>query len=537
MARRRPTLVRMATMLVVLVLADPLVARTAGALPGPDRPDASPEGSDPSVTYRPPVDGPLVDGFRLPARPWLPGNRGHEYATAPGQEVRAAAAGLVLFAGSVARTRHVTLRHADGLRTSYSFLALVSVRAGDEVAAGDVVGRAARTVHFGVRDPDGTYLDPGLLLGGSATHRPLLAFHEEGAIRSAARSLLGDERSFLEQVVASVEATARWAGLQVVDGAGAGIRLAAASGRQAVGGLVWYVERPIVAAASLLDLGTDLVSALPAPACISAEERVDLPAGPRVAVLVPGLDAGATGGPIADLDLRSLGLRPEDVVLFSYGETDSSYRKADAHRPVAESASRLAGLLRSVIVSHPGATLEVYGHSLGGLVGLEAVALVAADPDPPPLRLVTLATPHGGSPLAAAGDLLGGLAGVAEAFGMVGRAEVGAPVLADLAAGATRPVPPGVEALSLAGSGDLLVPAGRTALDGARTVVVDLLGADVHGSLVGHRRTTREISLFLGGRDAACRSLAARLGGVVVPYLAEAAHQVVTVSDLAGALR
>jgi len=43
--------------------------------------------------------------------------------------------------------------------------------------------------------------------------------------------------------------------------------------------------------------------------------------------------------------------------------------------------------------------------------------------------------------------------------------------------------------------------------------------------------------LFLGGRDAACRSLAARLGGVVVPYLAEAAHQVVTVSDLAGALR
>jgi|TARA_Y100000588_G_scaffold351157_2_gene402763 uncharacterized protein YbjT (DUF2867 family) len=66
---------------------------------------------------------------------------------------------------------------------------------------------------------------------------------------------------------------------------------------------------------------------------------------------------------------------------------------------------------------------------------------------------------------------------------------------------------------------------------------LDVVGADAHGSLVGHRRTTREISLFLGGRDAACRSLAARLGGVVVPYLAEAAHQVVTVSDLAGALR
>jgi len=160
-----------------------------------------------------------------------------------------------------------------------------------------------------------------------------------------------------------------------------------------------------------------------------------------------------------------------------------------------------------------------------------------AETDAPRLRLVTLSTPHGGSLLAEGLDLLGALVGVAEAFHLGGRPEVGEPVLADLAVGARRPVPAGVEALSLVASGDLFVPAGRAELVGARTVVVNLLGTDAHGGLASHRDALREINLFLADRPSACRSLAERLGGVAVPFVVESAHQQVTLSGLLGYLR
>ena len=41
--------------------------------------------------------------------------------------MRASADGTVVFAGPVAGTLHVTLRHADGVRTSYSVLAAIEV--------------------------------------------------------------------------------------------------------------------------------------------------------------------------------------------------------------------------------------------------------------------------------------------------------------------------------------------------------------------------------------------------------------------------
>src|SRR5205085_1070721 len=64
--------------------------------------------------YRPPVDASVVDPFRPPPQPWAAGNRGLDYATRPGQEVRAAADGEVVFAGAVADSLHVVLLHPDG---------------------------------------------------------------------------------------------------------------------------------------------------------------------------------------------------------------------------------------------------------------------------------------------------------------------------------------------------------------------------------------------------------------------------------------
>jgi murein DD-endopeptidase MepM/ murein hydrolase activator NlpD len=118
----------------------------------------------PSQRYLPPVDAPITDPFRAPATPFGPGNRGLEYGTTPGQTIRAIGGGVVTFAGSIGGSRYVTVAHADGLRSSYSFLAEVSVAERDLVVAGQPVGRAGLRFHLGVRCAD-AYLDPASLVG------------------------------------------------------------------------------------------------------------------------------------------------------------------------------------------------------------------------------------------------------------------------------------------------------------------------------------------------------------------------------------
>ena len=143
----------MSRQLRVLVVA---LAVTAAATWVADAPAA---GQSTEVTYRPPVDAPVIDPFRAPTSPYGPGNRGIDYVTVPGTVVRAVAAGTVAFAGLVAGVRHVTVTHADGLRSSYGGLASVSVVQGAVVAGGAEVGRAGDTLHLGIRRGE-EYLDP-----------------------------------------------------------------------------------------------------------------------------------------------------------------------------------------------------------------------------------------------------------------------------------------------------------------------------------------------------------------------------------------
>src|SRR3954452_16458952 len=91
---------------------------------------AAPAAASTDVEYAPPVDAPVSDPFRPPATPYGPGNRGIEFGTDPGVAVNAAADGTGTFAGSVAGRRWVTIRHADGVRTTYGPLADVPVAAG-----------------------------------------------------------------------------------------------------------------------------------------------------------------------------------------------------------------------------------------------------------------------------------------------------------------------------------------------------------------------------------------------------------------------
>jgi len=119
-----------------------------------------------AIAYQPPVDAPITDPFRPPLTPYGPGNRGIDFATVPGTSVRAAADGMVVFAGPVAGGLHVTVLHADGIRTTYSFLAAMRVGERQAVRSGDVVGLTGATLHVGARRED-TYIDPALLWGRS----------------------------------------------------------------------------------------------------------------------------------------------------------------------------------------------------------------------------------------------------------------------------------------------------------------------------------------------------------------------------------
>jgi murein DD-endopeptidase MepM/ murein hydrolase activator NlpD len=135
----------------------------AGAAPVRSGPDVARTGPGNRV-YAPPVEAPVADPFRPPPEPWRSGNRGIEYATAPGTQVHAIGPGAVVFAGAVAGSLHVTVLHPDGLRSSYSFLAAIRVRVGQRVRGGALVGVAGERFHVGVRRGR-TYLDPASLWG------------------------------------------------------------------------------------------------------------------------------------------------------------------------------------------------------------------------------------------------------------------------------------------------------------------------------------------------------------------------------------
>jgi murein DD-endopeptidase MepM/ murein hydrolase activator NlpD len=139
--------------------------------PQPD-PEPGPSAGTPAYgTYAWPVEGPVIRYFDPPDTPYGSGHRGIDIAAAVGTPVRAAAAGVVAFAGPVAGALYVSVDHPDGVRTTYSWLGDVRVRRGAEVARREVIaatggghpGSERPHLHLGARIGQ-TYIDPMLLL-------------------------------------------------------------------------------------------------------------------------------------------------------------------------------------------------------------------------------------------------------------------------------------------------------------------------------------------------------------------------------------
>jgi len=133
--------------------------------------------------WQPPVVGRVTDPFRAPACPYCAGNRGLEYHVGTNAQVRAVEAGVVTWAGAIAGTRYVVVRHANGWRTTYGHLSESGLSTGDRIARHSIVGTASDSFYFGLRVGE-QYRDPaphlGRLMGrprlvpvdGSTSRRP-----------------------------------------------------------------------------------------------------------------------------------------------------------------------------------------------------------------------------------------------------------------------------------------------------------------------------------------------------------------------------
>jgi hypothetical protein len=500
----------------------------------------------PPPSYLPPVDAPVVDPFRAPPGPYAAGNRGLEYGTAPGTEVYASASGVVTFAGLVAGSRHVTVLHPDGLRTTYSFLAEIAVVVGQRVAQGDVVGTSAGHLHLGARVGD-AYLDPASLFGSAATQVHLVPFDDPpgsgpGGERSAIRQLIGGIGGALGSVADRLVGGA-------LDGAGATADWLRQGGGQALRTAVQYLEQVGPGSAELRVLLAGLqawsrAEAVASRACTPSGRPPPPPAERRVALLVAGLGSSSDDAAIDEVDTVALGYDAPDVVRFSYagGRTPdahdgldvpaTSYGPADTLADLHTSGTRLADLIEAVVAAAPGVVLDVFAHSQGGLVTrlalielerrhgaawLEHLGLVA-----------TLGTPHGGADLATAVYALGATqVGSASLDAVSGALDLeldhDAPAIrelaetSDLIAELAASTPPaGVDVVSIAARGDLVVPVPRTEVPGAVQVVVPVAGLHAHDALPGSPEAGRELALALAGLPPTCTSLRTALADQLI---------------------
>lgn len=146
--------------------------RRAGNATAAAPPRPLPTITGPAPRFRWPVEGRILSGFG--AKPGGRFNDGVNLKASAGEPVRAAADGVVAYAGDAIPGfgNLVLIRHADGWVSAYGHAQALLVQRGTRVTAGEVIARAGQTgavsepqVHFEVRRGR-TPVDPVPLIGG-----------------------------------------------------------------------------------------------------------------------------------------------------------------------------------------------------------------------------------------------------------------------------------------------------------------------------------------------------------------------------------
>jgi Peptidase family M23 len=442
-----------------------------------------------TVPLSPPVDAPIERHFEPPATAFGPGHRGIDYAVASGKVVRAAGAGTVSFAGSVAGGLVVSIDHGAGLTTTYSILSRVDVAAGDEVTEGQFIGITGRAhpggfddLHFGVK-VDGEYVDPVLYLG---------AVDVSGAIHLAPLT-----ESLMDELPHELTAAH--------EGAGASVR-----------------------------------------AC---RDPAGLPVAPpppndNVAVAVAGLGSQTRGSTNAFIYERAngpwaLGYPESRVYRFSYEGLDTEslhepYRREATYRALDRSARSFKELLIAVGRRHPGVGVDVFAHSQGGLVARVAVAKLIGSYDPrvPQIEhVVTYGTPHQGTPLAqTAADLEQRTLFGRKLLDALSRWSADGGPIPDPRAASLRDMEPdselvagldredvsfGTRVLALAMPHDAIVPASNASVGGEEFRVLRPSTANGHNAVVSSEEGRALAYAFVRDAASSCRGAWDKWGPVM----------------------
>jgi len=108
----------------------------------------------------------IIDPFRQPSCERCAGNRGIEYSTKIGTPIVASANGTISFYGMVGGKRYLVIRTNAGRRLTYGSIANSTLRTGDDVLAGQIIGTTSM-LYFGVRENSiqgYIYVDPAKYL-------------------------------------------------------------------------------------------------------------------------------------------------------------------------------------------------------------------------------------------------------------------------------------------------------------------------------------------------------------------------------------
>lgn len=498
-----------------------------------------------------PVDGGVVRPFVAPPSRYGAGHRGADLAAASGTPVRAANAGTVSFAGAVAGSLHVVVAHGGDLRTSYSFLARVDVRRGQQIARGQVVGLAGGTggdhgpglLHLGLRIGD-AYVDPMRLFAPADLTRLIRLVPVDAPDQAGLRSPAAEARALADglHLPTGVDRMLHPPGpglLEQVGDAlgGIGGALLEAAGASAGWLLDHTLAGPLVDdarragarllrwAASRLDCTSD-TAAEPSGGgsghSLLAVGGIDSRTDPRTGAAFP-------------LDTAALGYHPDEVHWFSYAAGGGRYGAPETWGDLVLQAVALRDQLRERQRREPGREVDLIGHSQGGVVIDAFLQLVfdPADPTLPPIgTVVTLSAPHQGAPLAAVVQRLrsspSGRAVLAALRGETGGAipPWTSESLRQLAEGSTflarlwdHRLPDHVDFTSVSGIDDVIVPADRTDVPGGESVTVDPRGLSDHTAIVRDRAAMAAVRLALEGRRPPCVAWTEGVRGAIEPVL------------------
>jgi hypothetical protein len=483
-----------------------------------------------------PVEGPVARSFAPPAHRYGPGHLGADFAVPPGTKVRAAGPGEVTIAGAVAGARHVVVAHAGGLRTSYSFLATVTVHRGQRVASGEVLGTTGGSgpnhvpsvVHFGLRTGD-EYIDPMLLFGAvDLTQVVHLAPTDEPFGYTVAHERHGLLDGLIEGVshgAAAVGRAAGAAGTTVAGASGAAVELVAAQLAEELG------ATPGVA------LGRGVLAYLDERRhCDASAPGADGDGGSGHRVMVvAGIDSATkSDGSTVGLAVDTLGYRADEVTYFSYGPNRGAYAKEATYAPLVESAWRLAEQLREAQRRDPGREVDLLAHSQGGVVTLAFLKLFYRSEDPsfPPLgTVVTFSSPLEGAPAA---TLVGHVREHAVGRALLDEVQRRVHGVPDLDSAAVRDLaadsefmeqldaarlPEGVDLATIGSVFDTTVPGDHASSDDAaqHTIVETGFLLDSHTNVVKDPDALRAARAAIESRPLPCRSFATFVEAALVP--------------------